>query len=57
MYVHLVNSGVRVLREIWRAKLPMKIKVFMWYLKKGVILTKDNLAKRNWEGNKGYPFL
>ena len=28
----------------------------MWYLKKGVILTKDNLAKTNWEGNKGCPF-
>jgi hypothetical protein len=56
MYVFLVNSGVRVSQEIWRAKLPMKIKVFMWYLKKGVILTKDNLAKRNWRGNKGCSF-
>ena len=24
----------------------------MWYLKRCVILTKDNLAKRNWKGNK-----
>ena len=22
--------------------------VFMWYLKRGVLLTKDNLARRNW---------
>ena len=29
---------------IWKLKLPLKIKVFMWYLYKGVILTKDNLA-------------
>ena len=24
----------------------------MWYLKRGVILTKDSLARRNWNGNK-----
>jgi hypothetical protein len=56
MYVFLVNSGVWVSQEIWRAKLPMKIKVFMWYLKKRVILTMDNLAKRNWRGNRGCSF-
>ena len=26
--------------------------VFMWYLKRGVLLTKDNLARRNWLGSK-----
>ena len=51
MYVALINNGVRVSRDIWQTKLPMKIKVFMWYLKRGVILTKDNLVKRNWHGN------
>jgi hypothetical protein len=25
-------------------KIPLKIKVFAWYLRRGVILTKDNLA-------------
>jgi hypothetical protein len=24
----------------------------MWYLLKGVIFTKDNLARHNWQGNK-----
>ena len=33
----------------WKLKLPLKIKVFLWYLKK-VILTKDELVKRNWKG-------
>jgi hypothetical protein len=33
----------------WKAKLPLKIKIFLWYLKKGVILTKDNLSKRRWK--------
>jgi hypothetical protein len=31
-------------------KIPLKTKVFAWYLRRGVILTKDNLAKRNWQG-------
>lgn len=26
-------------------------KNFIWYLRKGVIFTKDNLAKRNWHGS------
>lgn len=52
MYAALINNGIRVSQEIWQTKLPTKIKVFMWYLKKGVILTKDNLAKRNWHGDR-----
>ena len=36
---------------IWKLRLPLKIKIFLWYLKKGVILTKDNLAKRRWKGS------
>jgi hypothetical protein len=31
---------------IWKLKLPLKVKIFIWYLIKGVALTKDNLAKR-----------
>jgi hypothetical protein len=38
--------------KLWKLKLPQQIKVFGWYLWKGVILTKDNLAKRNWHGSK-----
>ena len=33
-------------------KVPLKIKIFMWFLHRKVILTKDNLTKRNWEGCK-----
>ena len=32
----------------WDVKVPLKIKVFMWFVHKQVILTKDNLTKRNW---------
>ena len=37
---------------IWKMKIPLKTKLFAWYLQRGVILTKDNLAKRNWQGSK-----
>jgi hypothetical protein len=53
MYRTLINNGnVFNHMQIWKLKLPLKIKIFMWYLVKGVVLTKDNLAKRNWQGNK-----
>ena len=29
-------------------KIPLKLKVFTWYLRKGIILTKVNLVKQNW---------
>ena len=31
---------------VWKIKVPLKIKIFLWYLQKGVTLTKDNLLKR-----------
>ena len=51
MYAALVNSGIRVSHDIWQIKIPTRLKIFLWYLKKGVILTKDNLARRNWNGD------
>ena len=32
-------------------KMPLKTKIFAWYARRGVILTKDNLVKRNWHGS------
>ena len=34
---------------VWRLKMPLKIKIFTWYLIKNVALTKDNLAKKAME--------
>ncbi|WVZ52933.1 hypothetical protein U9M48_003932 [Paspalum notatum var. saurae] len=34
-------------QDIWRIKLPLKINIFIWYLKKGVLLTKDNLSRHD----------
>jgi hypothetical protein len=36
---------------LWKLKLPLKVKVFLWLLFRRVILTKDNLVKRNWHGD------
>jgi len=53
MYAHLLNGHTRFLRKyLWKLKIPLKIKVFMWFLNKKVLLTGDNLAKRNWNGSK-----
>jgi hypothetical protein len=39
-------------RKLWKAKIPLKIKIFMWLVDQNAILTKDNLTKRNWHGDK-----
>ena len=53
MYLDLMSDHTVFLRKyIWKMKVPLKIKIFMWFLYQKVILTKDNLAKRNWNGSK-----
>ena len=49
MYLDIINSSVIPSSiHVWKVKVPLKIKVFMWFVHKQVILTKDNLVKRNW---------
>ena len=36
---------------IWNLRIPLKIKLFMWYLINNIALTKDNLAKKQWKGS------
>ncbi|WVZ64589.1 hypothetical protein U9M48_014084, partial [Paspalum notatum var. saurae] len=31
--------------KLWKVNIPLKINIFLWYLRNKVILTKDNLAK------------
>ena len=50
------DDGVPQQCITWKVKLPLKIKIFLWYLNKGVILTKDNLVKRRWKGNTSCSF-
>ncbi|WVZ64633.1 hypothetical protein U9M48_014127 [Paspalum notatum var. saurae] len=57
LYNFLANQSVLPLnKKLWKLKLPLKIKIFVWFLMKGVILTKDNLKKRNWNGDDGCCF-
>jgi hypothetical protein len=50
-YLGLIHQNVPNLnKQLWRLKAPTKIKIFLWYIWRGVILTKDNLAKLNWQG-------
>jgi hypothetical protein len=37
--------------KLWKAKIPLKIKIFLWLIQQNAILTKDNLSKRNWTGD------
>jgi hypothetical protein len=51
MYLALISNGMVIRNNmIWRLKIHLKIKIFMWYVYKEVVLTKDNLARRNWNG-------
>lgn len=43
-------------RRIWKAKIPLKIKIWMWLICKIAFLTKDNLAKIKWQGDKHCSF-
>jgi hypothetical protein len=51
MYNDIVlREGTPVNGWAWKAKIPLKIKIFLWYLRHGVVLTKDNLVKKHWKG-------
>ena len=57
LYLTLKSSqGPWPHRKLWYAKIPLKIKVFLWLVFKNSVLTRDNLAKRNWNGNKKCSF-
>jgi hypothetical protein len=50
MYFLLMNTPPVNRNILWSLNLPLKIKIFLWYLGRGVTLTKHNLAKRGWKG-------
>jgi hypothetical protein len=43
---------VKVFRKMWVLKVPAKVKCFLWCLMWGKTLTKMNLIKRGWAGDK-----
>ena len=58
--VAILDTRANVAHSLKRMRTPLGMTLpmtqteleFMWYLKRGVILTKDNLARWNWNGNK-----
>jgi hypothetical protein len=52
MYLDMLNDNTVFLRKyLWKMKVPLKIRIFMWFVYRKEILTKDNLKKRNWQGS------
>jgi hypothetical protein len=52
-YLAMIHSDIRnPNKRLWKLKPPLKIKIFMSYLQRGVILTKYNLAKCSWQRSK-----
>jgi hypothetical protein len=51
LYADFMNDHTKYLQKyFWKMKVPLKIRIFMWFLHKKLILTKDNLLKRSWTG-------
>jgi hypothetical protein len=52
MYQHLErNLAGSHNKWIWKAKIPLKMKIFLWQLFRNAILTRDNLKRRRWAGS------
>jgi hypothetical protein len=48
VYLQLTkNDRGQDFHDIWKAKLPLKIKIFMWMVAQKAILTKENMVARN----------
>lgn len=53
----MIHVDIPILNKlIWKSKAPLKIKFFLWFLRRGVALTKCNLRKHNWQGSQKYYF-
>jgi hypothetical protein len=52
VYKHLCKNGMdRSFKHLWKSKIPLKIKVWLWLIWHNAIATRDNLLKRNWTGD------
>jgi len=50
------NDSSLNFKNMWKGKIPPKIKIFLWLVENDAILTKDNMVKRNWKGDPTYYF-
>jgi hypothetical protein len=57
MHIDYMDDHTKHLHKYhWKIKFPPKIRVLMWFLYKKVMLTQDNLIKRQWQGNEKWCF-
>jgi S-adenosylmethionine:diacylglycerol 3-amino-3-carboxypropyl transferase len=52
LYRFLSFGGVisKRLEGLWRARVPLKVKIFMWQMFHNKLQSADQLKKRNWKG-------
>lgn len=52
MYDMLTNTGpTRSSTHLWKARIPLKIKIWLWLIWHNAIATKDNVERRHWKGD------
>jgi hypothetical protein len=52
-----VGVGVeRIFKHLWKAKLPLKINIWLCLIWHNVITTNDNMKKQKWVSSYVYPF-
>lgn len=52
VFNHLYDMGQdRSFKHLWKAEIPLKIKIWSWLIWHNAIATKDNMLKRNWAGD------
>ncbi len=52
-FIFLQDGGIRDSRfsKVWSTRAPLKVKIFIWLILRGRVLTTDNLRKRGWAGD------
>jgi hypothetical protein len=53
----LSSLGIdRSFKHLWKSKIPLKIKVWIWLIWHNAIATKDTMTERGWTGNARFQF-
>jgi hypothetical protein len=52
LYNKLSSEGIdRSFKQLWKSRIPLKIKIWLWLIWQNAIATKDNMKKRKWVGS------
>lgn len=54
LYRNIMDPGHRDrrIKEIWEARMPMKVRIFLWQVHKYRIKSADQLKRKNWKGDE-----